>query len=53
MLSGATMSIDDIKQSPVKAAKVKEGEAYVNELRKMADAGLLTDDERYQLAIKK
>ena len=51
--SGTTMSIDDIKQSKIKNQKVKEGEKYVNDLKSMTKKGLLTDDERYQLVIKK
>jgi len=47
------MSIADIKQSNIKNAKVKEGEKFVNDLKKMTKKGLLTDDERYQLVIRK
>ena len=53
MKSGITMSIDDIKLSKVKKEKVLEGEKYVSELLKMTNKGLLTDNERYQLVIKK
>ena len=53
MLSGVTMSISDIKGSSNKAAEVKIGEEYVSKLQDMFSQGLLTDDERYQLSIKK
>lgn len=51
--SGATMSIADIKTSQEKAKLVSEGETYVSQLKQAFDKGLLTDDERYQLVIKK
>ena len=53
MLSGVTMSISDIKSSGNKEEQVNEGEKYVADLKNMYDQGLLTDDERYQLSIKK
>ncbi len=53
MKSGVTMSIADIKLSKIKKAKVIEGEKYVADLAAMAEKGLLTDNERYQLVIKK
>ncbi|WKX02354.1 DNA-directed RNA polymerase subunit beta' [Candidatus Mycoplasma mahonii] len=53
MLSGVTMSIDDIKNSPIKEAQVIEGDNYVAEIQKMTKKGLLTDDERYNLVIAK
>lgn len=53
MISGTTMSISDIKQSKVKDELVKSGNVYVSKLKKMYEHGLITDDERYQLVIKK
>ncbi len=53
MKSGVTMSISDIEVSTIKTKIVEETEKYVAELSKMADDGLLTDNERYQLVIKK
>ena len=53
MISGTTMSIDDIKQSKIKNQLVKEGNGYINQLKDMFNQGLITDDEKYQLTIKK
>ena len=53
MISGTTMSIDDIKQSKVKDELVEEGNEYINKLKAMFEKGLITDDEKYQLTIKK
>ena len=53
MISGTTMSIDDIKQSNVKDSLVKEADKYINELKKKLEKGFITDDEKYQHTIKK
>ena len=53
MVSGTTMSIDDIKRSNIKNDLVKEGNKYITSLKKMFNKGLITDDEKYQLTIKK
>ncbi|NQZ66295.1 MAG: DNA-directed RNA polymerase subunit beta' [Mycoplasmatales bacterium] len=53
MISGTTMSIDDIKQSKIKDSLVNEGNKYISDLQIMFKKGLVTDDEKYQLTIKK
>ncbi len=52
-VSGVTMAASDIMQSPIKDVKIKEGDQYVNSLWKMYNQGVITNDERYKLAIEK
>ena len=53
MISGTTMSIDDIIQSGIKNDLVNEGNEYVNKLKEFFNKGLITDDEKYSLTIHK
>ena len=53
MISGTTMSIDDIKHSRIKDKEVKEGNDYIHKLEEMFKKGFITNDEKYQLTIKK
>ncbi len=47
MLSGASMSISDIIDIKNKDKIIKKGDKLVAELKKNANEGLLTDDQRY------
>ncbi len=53
MVSGTTVSIDDIKLSGVKHELIKDGDNYIAKLRDMVDKGLLTSDEKYELSKRK
>ena len=53
MVSGITMSIADIIPSPKKLEIIAEADKEVNALKEDYELGLLTDDERYKLVIKK
>ena len=52
-ISGTTMSIYDIQKSKTKNRLVNEGNSYINKLKEMYKKGLITNDEKYQLTIKK
>ncbi|CNS06943.1 DNA-directed RNA polymerase subunit beta' [Salmonella enterica subsp. enterica serovar Typhimurium str. DT104] len=52
-LSGTSIAISDIKMAPKKHEFIKEGENYINKLNTFYAKGLITDDERYVLAIAK
>jgi len=52
-ISGITMSIDDIKPSPIKHSIISDGHTYISKLKEMTSQGLITDAERYRLTIKK
>ncbi|UUM19650.1 MULTISPECIES: DNA-directed RNA polymerase subunit beta' [unclassified Mycoplasma] len=52
-ISGTTISMNDITTLPTTQDKIKEGEEYVEQLKKYFASGYLTDDERYNLTIQK
>jgi DNA-directed RNA polymerase subunit beta' len=52
-ISGTTMSIYDIQKSKNKNKLVDEGNKYIYKLKNMYNKGLITNDEKYQLTIKK
>ncbi|VEU75734.1 DNA-directed RNA polymerase subunit beta' [Mycoplasmopsis maculosa] len=51
--SGTTIAISDVTTLPSTKNKIKEGDKYIEEIKKWFDEGLVTDDERYALTIKK
>lgn len=51
--SGTTMSIKDIIASPIKRDEIKLGDAYVAKQKDFYNKGLLTDNERFTLVVKK
>ena len=53
MLSGTTMSVEDIIQSSETEKYIKEGNEYVTKLKRMFNNGIITDDERYRLVTDK
>ncbi|QJG67103.1 DNA-directed RNA polymerase subunit beta' [Mycoplasma phocoenae] len=52
-LSGISISIDDIIGTDKKSDYVKEGDDYIAKLKEYYTSGELTDDDRYNLTIKK
>ncbi|WP_341494834.1 DNA-directed RNA polymerase subunit beta' [Mesomycoplasma ovipneumoniae] len=52
-ISGTSIAISDIKVAPKKHEFIAEGEKYISQLNNFFNQGLITDDERYVLAIAK
>ncbi|BBG41459.1 DNA-directed RNA polymerase beta' chain [Mycoplasmopsis californica] len=52
-ISGTTIAVSDVITLPSTKDKIKEGEAYIEKLKSFFAEGMLTDDERYSLSIKK
>lgn len=52
-ISGVTMSISDLVQSPLKHELISEGDKYTNFLKNAFEQGEITNDERYKLATEK
>ncbi|TQC54188.1 DNA-directed RNA polymerase subunit beta' [Mycoplasmopsis mucosicanis] len=52
-ISGTTIAVSDVKTLPETKNKIKEGEQYIEKLKSFFYEGMLTDDERYSLSIKK
>lgn len=52
-VSGITMSISDILQSPKKKELIADGEKFTEYLNNEFESGVITDDERYKLATEK
>lgn len=52
-LSGITFAISDILETDKKAEYIAEGDAYIAELKQYYNDGLISDDDRYSLTIKK
>ena len=51
-LSGISISIDDIKESPIKQQVIDEAQAKVDAITKQFKRGLITDRERYDNVIQ-
>ncbi|CAT05377.1 DNA-directed RNA polymerase subunit beta' [Mesomycoplasma conjunctivae] len=52
-ISGTSIAISDIKIAPKKHEFITQGETYINQLNEFYTQGLITDDERYVLAVQK
>ncbi|MCT4469970.1 DNA-directed RNA polymerase subunit beta' [Mycoplasma sp. HS2188] len=52
-ISGTTIAVSDVITLPETKNKIKEGEEYIEKLKSFFEEGMLTDDERYSLSIKK
>lgn len=52
-ISGVTMSISDIVQSPIKDQLINDGNKFTNYLKNAFENGEITTDERYKLATEK
>lgn len=52
-ISGTTISYSDIVLADNREEKIQKGNRYVEELKLKFQNGLVTDDERYRLTIKK
>lgn len=52
-ISGVTMSISDVVQSPLKHELISEGDKYTIFLKNAFEQGEITNDERYKLATEK
>ncbi|MBU4689705.1 DNA-directed RNA polymerase subunit beta' [Mycoplasma zalophidermidis] len=52
-ISGTTIAVSDVITLPTTKDKIKEGEEYIERLKAFFEEGMLTDDERYSLSIKK
>ncbi|ENY70200.1 DNA-directed RNA polymerase beta' chain [Mycoplasmopsis bovigenitalium 51080] len=52
-ISGTTIAVSDVITLPETKNKIKEGEIYIEKLKSFFEEGMLTDDERYSLSIKK
>ncbi|ENY68819.1 DNA-directed RNA polymerase beta' chain [Metamycoplasma auris 15026] len=51
--SGISISFSDILETNKKKEYLADGDAYINKLKKYYNLGLITDDDRYSLTIKK
>ncbi|ACF07129.1 DNA-directed RNA polymerase subunit beta' [Metamycoplasma arthritidis] len=52
-LSGITFAISDILETDKKPEYIAEGDAYIAQLKQYYNDGLISDDDRYSLTIKK
>ncbi|WP_036452061.1 DNA-directed RNA polymerase subunit beta' [Mycoplasma buteonis] len=52
-ISGTTISMNDITTLNTTKEKIKKGEEHIEQLKTYFESGFLTDDERYNLVIKK
>ncbi|WP_027332806.1 DNA-directed RNA polymerase subunit beta' [Mycoplasmopsis gallinarum] len=52
-ISGTTIAVSDVLTHPNTKERIKEGDKYIEELKEYYEDGLLTDDERYSLTIRK
>ncbi|WP_330463507.1 DNA-directed RNA polymerase subunit beta' [Metamycoplasma gateae] len=51
--SGISISFSDILETDKKSVYIAEGDEYINKLKNYYNLGLITDDDRYSLTIKK
>ena len=52
-ISGISISFADILETNKKNQYISEGDEYISKLRNYYNQGMITDDERYSLSIKK
>ncbi|MBU4690849.1 DNA-directed RNA polymerase subunit beta' [Mycoplasma zalophi] len=52
-ISGISISINDIIETDKKQEYIQEGDEYIEKLKEFYQSGELTDDDRYNLTIKK